>query len=95
MKTKNEAGAAFSAELESLQKIRDLLASMKDEGITLDSIFGNLGGDEDEKGGGKSLEEKLTDQEKRIREHFDRIRAITTGSLSDQIGSWGNYFSNL
>lgn len=79
----------------SIKKIRDLLADMKDERITLPSI---LGTDEDEEEGGKkkkTLDENLKGQEKRIAEHLGRIKALTKGALSDKLGSWGDYFSNL
>lgn len=93
--------------LKSVQKLKDLFASMKDEGLTMSDIMG-IGGSSDGEGdgsgggggGGKSkaskkLDEELSGQEKRIRDHFDRIKALTQGGLSDKLGSWGNYFSNL
>lgn len=87
-----------TAPLESIQKIRDLLSGMKDERITLPDILG-VGDDEDGKGGkgkkAKSLKEKLSDQEKRIKEHLDRIKNLTKGTLSDKLGAWGEYFDNL
>lgn len=89
------AAEILNEPFKSLERIRDLIAEMKDENITLDSIFGNLGGEDEEGGGGKSLEEKLTEQEKRIQEHFARIKAIAEGSLSDQLGGWDNYFTSL
>lgn len=77
----------------SIQRIRDLLASMKDENITLDSIFG--GGNDEEGEGGGSLKDKLAERESAIAEHLERIRALTQGGLSSQLGAWGNYFTNL
>lgn len=92
---------AASAPLESIQKMRDLLASIKDDRITLPDLLGVGGGEEGEggsgKGGGalKKLDEQLTAQEQRIKAHFDRIKALTMGGLSDKLGAWGSYFSNL
>lgn len=76
----------LASPFESITRIKELLQSLKDERLSLPDV---VAGDEDE---GK---QKLADQEKRIREHFDRIRALTRGSLSDQAGAWGDYFSNL
>ena len=90
----------FKPVSESVQKIRDLLASIKDERITLPDLLG-VGADDGEGGGkgGKSatekLDEELTAQEERIKTHFDRIKALTEGGLSDKLGAWGNYFSGL
>lgn len=88
----------FKPVSESVQKIRDLLASIKDERITLPDLLG-VGSDEDGGAGGKSatekLDEELTAQEERIKTHFDRIKALTEGGLSDKLGAWGNYFSGL
>lgn len=98
------AGAGFDAAgapLESVQKIKDVLASIKDERLTLPDLLGVGEEGEDGEGGkgGKSAKEKLNeelnDQEKRIKEHFDRIKALTTGGLSDKLGAWGDYFSGL
>ncbi len=86
----DEVGAS---PLASVQKIRDLLASMKEEKITLGDILDPSPDDED--GSGDSLDEKLTDQEDRIRKHFERIKALTVGGLSDKLGAWSNYFGNL
>lgn len=84
----------LGAPLKSVQKIKDLLQSVKDEKISLSDLL--LGGGEDEDGGkGKSLKDKLDEQEKRIKEHFDRIKNLTKGSLSDKMGAWGDYFSGL
>lgn len=94
----NAALEAMSAPLQSIQKIRDLLAGMKDEKITLPDILG-LGDGEDSKGGkggkGETLKEKLTRSQQQIKEFLDNIKALTQGSLADQLGSWGDYFSNL
>lgn len=81
--------------LESVQKIRDLLQSIKDDKITLPDL---LGAGVDDGGGGEKkdpLKEKLEGDEKRIKEHFDRIKALTEGSMSDRLGAWGNYFGAL
>jgi hypothetical protein len=78
---------------ESISKIRELLANMKDNGLTLDGILG-LGGDDDEDGG-DSMDKKLKGQYERIKEHLDRVKALTMGTLSDKMGAWGDYFSNL
>lgn len=93
--------AGLGAPLESVQKIKDLLASIKDERITLPDLLG-AGTDADGEGGGKGgksasekLDEELTAQEERIKTHFDRIKALTEGGLSDKLGAWGNYFSGL
>lgn len=86
-----ELNENLNAPLESLEAIREALASMEDEGITLDGILG--GADEDGEGGG--LKEKLTEREEAIKEHLDRIRALTQGTLGDKLGAWGDYFSNL
>ena len=88
-----------TAGLENVQKIKDLLASIKDENLTIPDLLG-AGGADDEKGGkGKTakekLDEELTDMEKRVKEHFDRIKDLTTGGLSDKLGAWGDYFNNL
>lgn len=88
----------FKPVTESVQKIRDLLASIKDERITLPDLLG-VGTDEGEGGKGKSasekLDEELTAQEERIKEHFDRVKALAQGGLSDKLGAWGDYFSGL
>lgn len=91
----SRAGAAMvetAQPLESLQKIKDLMSSMKDEGLTLGGI---LGVDEGEDGGGKSLSEKLDEQAKRIKEHLDTIKNLTIGTLSDKLGAWSSYFNDL
>lgn len=97
------AGAGFDAAsgpLESITRIRDMLRGMKEERITLPDILG-VGGEDGEGGGAgggsgeKSLDEKLSEQEKRVSDHFERIKALTQGSLSDKLGAWGNYFDNL
>ena len=90
-------GGALSEPLAGVQKIRDTLASIKDERITLPDLLG-VASDEGEGGKGKkgkSLDEKLTEQEKRIKEHFDRVKALAKGGLSDKLGAWGDYFSGL
>lgn len=100
----SSAGSSLSGLLDeglpSLQKIRDLMAGMKDDKITLPDLMGI--GEEDAEGGsgGKSkasqkLDEELSAQEERIKEHFDRIKALTEGGLSDKLGAWGSYFGNL
>jgi len=90
--------AGLDAPLESVQKIRDLLASIKDERITLPDLLG-VGTDEGDGGKGKSasekLDEELTAQEERVKEHFERVKALAQGGLSDKLGAWGDYFSNL
>lgn len=94
---RGQAADAFgnmSGPFESITKIRDLLAGMKDDRITLPDILG-VGEDEDGKGGAKSLKEKLEGQEKVIADHMKRIRALTEGGLRDKLGAWGDYFSNL
>lgn len=100
---REEAAGLFSglsAPIESVQKIKDLLASIKDERISLPDLLGVAGGDEGEGGGkGKSaaekLDEELTAQEERIKTHFDRVTALAKGGLSDKLGAWGDYFSGL
>lgn len=87
----------LSAPMESVQRIRDLLAGMRDENLSLPSI---LSGEDAEGGtGGKSaaekLDEELTAQENRIKQHFDIIKNLTIGGLSDKLGAWGSYFNNL
>ena len=90
--------SGLSAPLESVQKIRDLLASIKDERITLPDLLG-VGTDDGEGGKGKSasekLDEELTAQEERVKEHFERVKALAQGGLSDKLGAWGDYFSGL
>lgn len=81
----------ITAPMESVQKIRDLLASIKDDKITLPDL---LGVGEDEEGGDKT-EEKLTELEKRIKAFYDRIKALQGDSLSDSLGGWGAYFTRL
>jgi len=99
---RNEASGLFgglSAPLESVQKIKDLLGSIKDERITLPDLLG-VASEEGEGGkGGKSasekLDEELTAQEDRVKQHFDTIKALAQGGLSDKLGAWGDYFGNL
>lgn len=99
---REEAAGLFSglgAPLESVQKIKDLLASIKDERISLPDLLG-VASEEGEGGkGGKSaaekLDEELTAQEERIKTHFDRIKGLAQGGLSDKLGAWGDYFGNL
>jgi len=93
MGTKATLEEELAKPYESITKIRELLANMKDEGLTLDGILG-LGGDDDEDGKGK-LDKKLEGQYERIKEHLDRVRALTVGTLSDKLGAWGDYFNNL
>ena len=77
--------AALAAPLESVQAIRDLLASIRDEEITLPDLLGAAADAEGEGGGAlERLDEQLTAQEQRVREHFDRIKALTQGGLSDK-----------
>jgi hypothetical protein len=98
MSERRGAQSLLDGPFKSIQAIRDLLASMKDEKITLPDILG-LGTGDDEEGGGKSaaekLDEELTAQEERVQEHFGRIKALTQGGLSDKLGAWGGYFKNL
>jgi hypothetical protein len=79
--------------LAMIQRIRDLLASIRDDRITLPDLLGTTVDEEDNVG--NKLDEQLTAQEERIRRHFDIIRGLTEGGLSDKLGAWGNYFSNL
>ena len=94
-------GDLFSQPLASVERLRELFAQMREEGNTLPDVLGmNTGeGEDDENGGGggafEKLDEELTAQEQRIKEHFDRIKALSEGGLSDKLGAWGNYFSNL
>lgn len=88
-----EIRSGLSGPLESVQNIKKLLQSMKDGELSLDDII--FGSDGDAKDGKDKLNEKLEGQAKRIQEHYDRIKAIADGSLSDQLGGWDNYFSNL
>ena len=80
----------------NLKSVREVLAGMKDDKITLPDILG-LGedGEGGGGGGGKTLKEKLSDQESAIRDHVERIRALTQGGLSGSLGAWGDYFDNL
>ena len=95
------SGSQDFGPLKSIQKIRDLLASMKEENLSLDGILFGGDGEEDDGGGSskdkaaKKLDEKLTAQEERIKSFFDRIKALTVGGLSDKLGAWGDYFSGL
>lgn len=84
---------SLDAPYQSIQRIRDLMASMKDENITLPDILGV--GDDEDGGGGKTLKEKLSDQEQTIKDHLDRIRGLTQGTLSGKLGAWGDYFNTL
>ena len=91
--------AGLNAPLESVQKIKDLLGSIKDERITLPDLLG-VASEEGEGGkGGKSasekLDEELTAQEDRVKQHFERVKALAQGGLSDKLGAWGDYFSGL
>lgn len=92
-----QLGSLLTSPLESIQKIRDLLANMKDEGITLPSILGLDDGEGGDGGGGKkkSLKDKLDEQKGMIKDHLDQIKALTTGTLGDKLGAWGDYFSSL
>jgi len=74
--------------LPSLERIKGILASIKDEGLDMDSL---LGGGEDDDDGSGSLEGRL----KRIQDFFAQVKALTQGHLSDRLGAWGSYFSNL
>lgn len=80
----------LNAPMKSIEAIRALLAGMKDEKITIPDILG-AGEDKD----GKTLKDKLSENEKSIKEHFDRIKALTTGTLGEKLGAWGDYFNNL
>lgn len=87
---------ALTSPLESVQKIRDVLASMKEDRITLPDILGVATGEGAEVGGGgQSAADKMEEQEERISASLQRLRDLTKGSLGDQLGSWGNYFQNL
>jgi hypothetical protein len=96
-----DLGALLNSPLEGVQRIRDLLASIRDEGITLPDLLGVGAGAEEGGGGGGGgsardrLDEELTAQEQRIAEHFNRVKALTVGGLSDKLGAWGDYFNNL
>lgn len=90
-------GQILNEPLESVQRIRDLLASMREEGLTLPDILGagSAGAEDAEGGASRRVDEELTAQENRIRDHFNRIKALTEGGLSDKLGAWGSYFKNL
>jgi len=89
------AAENINTAIPALGKIRELLAGMKNEKITLPDILGGGNGEGGEGGEEKTLNEKLTAQEERVREHVERIKALTVGGLSDQLSAWGNYFGNL
>ena len=68
--------AGLSAPLESVQKIKDLLASIKEEGITLPDLLG-VGGDAVDAGGGKKktpLEEQTDLQIQALKDLKDQGR---------------------
>ena len=92
-------GALFQEPLESVQAIRDLFAQMREENLTLPEILGLSGEDQQGDGGGGTMQERLDDElsamEERIREHYDIVANLAKGGLSDKLGAWGNYFSNL
>lgn len=93
---RSDAAGKLSAEMESITRIRDLLQSMKDEGLTLGNILGvGEDGEEGAGGKGKTPADQMEEQEKRITAVMDRLRALTKGTLADKLGAWGNYFSNL
>jgi len=83
--------AALDAPFESITKIKELLAAMKEGGFTLSSILG-IGEDGE---GEDGLKSKLGEQEKAIAEHLERIKALTQGSLNGGLGAWGKYYSHL
>lgn len=86
----------LAAPLDSIQRIRDLMASIKEEKITLPDLFG-VSEEEDEDGnkGSDRLKEKLSEREQAIADHMNRIRALTQGGLGSTLGAWGKYFGSL
>ena len=74
--------------------MRELLRSIKDERITIPDLLG-VATDDDDAGGGKSIQDKLSEQQKAVAEHIAQIKALTQGGLNDQLGAWGNYFGSL
>lgn len=83
----------LSAPLQSVEKLRELLASIKEDRITIPDLLG-VGTDAAGEGG-KSLEDKLSEQQQAVADHVAQIRALTQGGLNDQLGAWGDYFGNL
>lgn len=88
-------------ELEAQLALAEIAA---DEATTaLDNVFdapGEVVGAGSGGGGGGSprteaLREQLSRQEQIISEHMSRIKALTEGGLSEQLGAWGSYFNNL
>ncbi|WP_108261475.1 hypothetical protein [Mangrovicoccus ximenensis] len=102
-----QAGAALSQSgtlagqmtesFESVQRIRDLLASMKDENLSLNGVL--FGGGEGEDGSGKSmgdaLREKLADRENAVGQHMQVLRNLTEAGTGQMLGAWGGYFTQL
>ena len=41
------------------------------------------------------MADKLEGQAKRIAETMKKLKALTIGTLSDKLGAWGDYFSDL
>ena len=93
----------FTEPLNSVQAIRDVLAQMREEGLSLPEVLGVAGSDGAGADGGgvgggsmqERLDQELSAMESRIKEHYDIVSALAQGGLSDKLGAWGNYFSNL
>lgn len=87
--------ADLTKPLQSLRAIRDLMAGMKEENLTLKDIFnfGDDDGDDPKRGGGGSDKEK-TNVEMML-EALDNLVNGTKKGLSEALGAWGAYFSDL
>lgn len=81
-----------NAPMESIERLREIMRSFKDERITLPDLFGSGAGSKDGEDGPGA---KLEGEAKRVADAMQRIKDLTVGGLSDQLGAWGSYFGNL
>lgn len=96
----SSAGGSLSSMMDEpiagVERLREIFAKMKEDKLTFADIMGVGSGDEEDGGGkGNTPADKMEEQEKRIKAVMDRLRALTKGTLSDKLGAWGDYFSNL
>jgi len=94
-------GTALAGPLGSVQAIRDVLASIRDDNLTLPELLGVGGGEDGEGGSGSgedsqtALERALEQQANAIQSFHDNIAMIQSNSLAGQLAGWGSYFRSL
>jgi hypothetical protein len=84
---------ALAAPLAGVQAIRDVLAGMRDENLTVPGVLsGDAAGEGGGAGGGMSRLQSTIEQAKGM---LDEFRDYTRMTLGEQLGAWGSYFGDL